>query len=293
MPSLQAAPADSVLVIMGESPDDAALAAIERDAAPRATRLLAQAVRFEGLRGGAEAVARARETARAAGLDSALVPLGLKLGHFKGMFFDMDSTLATTETLDEMAAYFGIGEECARITRDAMTGKLKDYAASLRARVQLLAGKSAEVVEAVREKTELNPGAAEWIAAGRKAGLVTCIVSSGFTCLTEPMRAALGMTAVCSNVIEIEGGRFTGRVSGMDGGPILDADGKRAFVERTMAALRADARLAICHGDGSNDVRMISAAGLGVGFRPKPVLRPHCDAVLDAGGYEALFALFA
>ncbi|MGN1209382.1 MAG: HAD family hydrolase, partial [Duodenibacillus sp.] len=110
----------------------------------------------------------------------------------------------------------------------------------------------------------------------------------GFTILTQRMRARLNMTATCANRIEIEDGRFTGRVFGPESDGILDASGKKAFVEKTMASLGLPLDKAICCGDGSNDVKMIDAAGLGVGFRPKVVLRPHCDVVLDTAGFDAL-----
>lgn len=226
--------------------------------------------------------------ARRLGFDAALVPEGVRLSDYGALFFDMDSTLCNSETLDEMADILGVGDECARITADAMAGRITDYAASLRARVALLKGMPADCIETVAGGMAPNPGVETLLTAARAAGLKTYIVSSGFTILTERMRSRLSMTATCANRIEIEDGRFTGRVFGPVDDVILDASGKKAFVEKTMASLGLPLAKAICCGDGSNDVKMIDAAGLGVGFRPKEVLRPHCDIVLEVSGFDAL-----
>lgn len=124
-------------------------------------------------------------------------------------------------------------------------------------------------------------------------GVKTYVLSSGFTAMTKPLAESLGMTGYHSNVIGIENGLFTGEVTGPDNGPIIDAAGKLAFVEKTMKALGATPREAVCCGDGSNDILMVSAAGLGVGFRPKKVLRPYCGITLDNCGFDALLKLFA
>ena len=47
---------------------------------------------------------------------------------------DMDSTVVTTETLDELAAYAGLREQVAAITKRSMNGEL-DFATALRERV--------------------------------------------------------------------------------------------------------------------------------------------------------------
>src|SRR3712207_4180716 len=54
---------------------------------------------------------------------------------------DMDSTIVTSETLDELAAYAGLKERVAEITRRSMNGEL-DFAAALRERVGMLKGLS-------------------------------------------------------------------------------------------------------------------------------------------------------
>ncbi len=224
-------------------------------------------------------------------IDTAVVPKGAKLTDFDAVFFDMDSTLCQTETLDEIASILGVGEECARITADAMSGKLPDYAASLRARVALLQGKPADCMEKVYAEMKPNLGVEAFLAHAHALGLKTYIVSSGFTYFTERMKTRLKMTATCANRIEVVDGKFTGRVFGPVDDTILDASGKAAFVERTMSELGSTPERAITCGDGSNDVKMISLAGLGVGFRPKPVLAQHANVILNHLGFDALIDL--
>ncbi len=269
------------------------LAAIGADIHCETTLAASRSVRLRGvapLEGAAlEAL---REKSRAAGLDCVLVPQTLALASFQAAFFDMDSTLVANETLDEMARMLGLGEACAEITHKAMTGEIKDYASSLRARVALLKGLDAHCIDALCSEIELNPGVAQLMPRLQKAGLATYVVSSGFTVVTEVVRRRLAMTGTHSNVIGIENGRFTGGVTGPDGGAIIDAAGKRAFVEKTMRAMELTPSAAICSGDGSNDVGMVSAAGFGVGFRPKAVLAPHCTMTLNVCGFDALLEAF-
>ena len=233
------------------------------------------------------------EKANAAGFDAALVSHDLKLAQFQAAFFDMDSTLAANETLDEMARMLGLGEKCAEITQLAMTGVIKDYAASLKARVELLAGLDASCIATLQKTLLLNPGVESFMQRLNAASLKTFVVSSGFSIMTEVVRSKLSMTGTHSNEIEIVDGHFTGRVTGPAGGPIIDAAGKKAFVEKTMQTLGLDAASAICAGDGSNDVGMVSAAGFGIGFRPKKVLAPHCSIALNICGFDALLEAFA
>ena len=252
-----------------------------------------RSLRLEGVTLANEDMAAFAEKANAAGFDAALVAHDLKLEHFRAAFFDMDSTLVANETLDEMARMLGLGEKCAEITHLAMTGVIKDYAASLKARVELLAGLDASCIETLQKTLSLNPGVEALMQKLNAAHVKTFVVSSGFTIMTEIVRSKLSMSGTHSNEIEIVDGRFTGRVTGPAGGAIIDAAGKKAFVEKTMHELGLDAASAICAGDGSNDVGMVSAAGFGVGFRPKKVLAPHCAMLLNICGFDALLEAFA
>ena len=64
----------------------------------------------------------------------------LRLGDFRLLVLDMDSTLINIECVDEIAGAAGRKAEVAAITEAAMRGEIADYKESLRRRVALLAG---------------------------------------------------------------------------------------------------------------------------------------------------------
>lgn len=247
---------------------------------------------FEGVTTDAVRRIKAQASAERNRLDSLFWARNTSITQYKAFFFDMDSTLVTTETLDEMAELCGTGKACAEITAAAMAGTIKNYAESLRARVALLKGMDASVLDTVKANTRINPGARELIAALNANGIKSYVLSSGFTVCTSVIARELGMTGYHSNVIGIENGRFTGSVTGPEGGVIVDGAGKLAFAERTVKALGGTMENAACAGDGSNDRLMVSAAGLGIGFRPKAVLKPYCTVSLMTTGFASLLALF-
>jgi len=199
---------------------------------------------------------------------------------------DMDSTIVTTETLDEIAAFAGLKERIAEITRRSMNGEL-DFRAALIERVGMLEGLGADALDAVWRDTRMMPGAAELVATMRAHGAVTCLASGGFTFFTGRVAERLGFHHHVSNVLEIEAGRLTGRVAE----PIFDRNAKLATLTRLAAenSLPMEATLAV--GDGANDLDMIRAAGLGVAFRAKPVVAAAAAARVDHTDLTAL--LFA
>lgn len=213
-------------------------------------------------------------------------------GRRKGLLLaDMDSTIVTTETLDELAAFAGVKERVAPITERAMRGEL-DFRQALAERVALLAGLPVSALERTWEATEIMPGAADLVSTMAANGARCVLVSGGFTFFTERVAARLGFHAHQSNTLLVEDGKLTGRVAE----PILDRDAKLAALKRNAAerGLPLSATLAV--GDGANDLDMVQAAGLGVAFRAKPVVAAaararvqHADlrALLFAQGFRA------
>jgi phosphoserine phosphatase len=199
---------------------------------------------------------------------------------------DMDSTIVTTETLDEIAAYAGLKERIAEITRRSMNGEL-DFRQALIERVAMLEGLAVGALEATWEQTRMMPGAAELVGTMRAHGAVCCLASGGFTFFTGRVAEKLGFDEHVSNTLLIADGRLTGRVAE----PVFDRNAKLATLTRLASAhgLPMDATLAV--GDGANDLDMIRAAGLGVAFRAKPVVAAAARARVDHGDLTAL--LFA
>ena len=198
----------------------------------------------------------------------------LRLRDFKLIAFDMDSTLINIECVDEIADVAGRGAEVAAITEAAMRGEITDYKESLRQRVTMLAGVTEEqVAQVYRNRLRLNPGAAELVLACKAAGLKVLLVSGGFTYFSDRLRDRLALDFARSNLLEIVGGRLTGRVLPQSWGDICDGAMKRETVLRTCSLIGCSPTKAIAMGDGANDLEMMGAVGLSVAYRAKPKVR--------------------
>ena len=213
----------------------------------------------------------------------------LRLGDFKLISFDMDSTLINIECIDEMAAAAGRKAEVAAITEAAMRGKISDFKDSLRRRLALLAGVPEQALEQVwRERLRLNPGAAELVQACQGAGLKVLLVSGGFTFFAERVRRQLGLDFARSNQLEIQHGQLTGRVVPQSWGDIVDGAMKRQTVLDCCSLLGCEPAQAIAVGDGANDLAMMGAVGLSVAYHAKPKVRAQAMVSIESGGLDRL-----
>ena len=197
---------------------------------------------------------------------------------------DMDSTMIGQECIDELADYAGIKPQIAAITERAMQGQL-DFTAALRERVALLAGLDEGVIATcLAERVRPNPGARTLVRTMRSRGAMTLLVSGGFTAFAGPVAAQIGFERYEANVLAIRAGKLDGTVTGR----IVDAAAKAAALEATRAELGLGAEAVMAIGDGANDAPMVTAAGLGIAYRAKPVLAEVADARLDYHGLDAL-----
>lgn len=200
---------------------------------------------------------------------------------------DMDSTMIQSECIDELAADAGVGPHVAEVTERAMAGEL-DFEAALAERVSLLAGLPESALASVwATRIALSPGARTLVQTMADRGAATALVSGGFTAFTARVADACGFHEHRANRLEIIDGLLTGRVLS----PILERDAKRAALEELTARHGLTPANALCIGDGANDLAMIEAAGLGVGYRPKPLLAAACDAVVAHADLTAALSL--
>jgi len=206
----------------------------------------------------------------------------------KLLLADMDSTIVTTETLDELAGQAGpeIKQKIAALTERAMRGEI-DFEATLRARVAMIAGLPESALEKTRAATEFSPGAKTLIKTMRAHGATCVLVSGGFTFFTGWVAEECGFQHHRANRFEIKDGKLTGKV--ID--PILDKQAKLACLKEYAGILDIDLSETFAIGDGSNDLPMLEAAGLGIGYRPKPLLREVLDNCILYGDLTA--ALYA
>ncbi|MBY0337757.1 MAG: phosphoserine phosphatase SerB [Acetobacteraceae bacterium] len=229
----------------------------------------------------AQAVAAARHALAGEALDLIAQPVA---GRRKRLLLaDMDSTIVTTETLDELAAFAGLKDRIAAITARAMNGEL-DFQAALRERVGMLAGLSVSALEETWATTELMPGARELVATMRADGARCVLVSGGFTFFTSRVAERVGFHDHRSNTLLVAEGKLTGKV----GEPILDKDAKLSTLKEVAAGLGIPLAAAATVGDGANDLPMLQAAGLGIAFRAKPTVAAAAHHRLDHADLRGL-----
>jgi len=196
---------------------------------------------------------------------------------------DMDSTIISSETLDELAAHVGLKDKIAAITARGMNGEL-DFVEALRERVAMLAGLPISALQDTWQDIEMSPGAVTTVKTMAAHGAYCVLVSGGFKFFTSRVRAVAGFHDDLSNEFIFDGDRLAGLVTE----PILTKDVKlKTLIEKAAArGLPLVASMAV--GDGANDLPMLKAAGLGVAYRGKPSVRAEAPARLDHADLTAL-----
>jgi phosphoserine phosphatase len=209
-------------------------------------------------------------------IDVAVQPGGIARRAKRLIVMDVDSTLIQGEVIELLAAHIGRAEQVAEITEAAMRGEL-DFESALRERVQMLAGLEESALAAVRDAIEFSPGVRTLVRTLKRLDYKFAIVSGGFTQITDALAADLGIDYAAANVLEIEDGRLTGQLIG----PIIDRPGKAAALRRFAAAACVPISQTVAIGDGANDLDMLAAAGLGIAYNAKPVVREAADTALN------------
>lgn len=222
--------------------------------------------------------------AAAQDLDVAVQPAGIQRHAQRLVVMDVDSTLIQGEVIEMIASRAGCEEQVAEVTAAAMRGEL-DFGSSLESRVKLLAGVDASALDDIYESLVLTPGARTMIRTLKRLGYRFALVSGGFTQIIERLAADLGIDYFAANHLEVLDGALTGRIVG----PVIDRAGKAEALRRFAAAAGIDVKNTVAIGDGANDLDMLAAAGLGIAFNAKPLVRdkahtsvnvPYLDAII-------------
>ncbi|HUW78180.1 MAG TPA: phosphoserine phosphatase SerB, partial [Candidatus Nanopelagicaceae bacterium] len=195
----------------------------------------------------------------------------------KLVVMDVDSTLIQNEVIELLAEEAGVMEQVSKITDEAMRGEI-DFAQSLTMRVSLLENLPIEAIQRAKEKIQLTPGARTLIRTLKRLDHRIGLVSGGFHEVIDSLAAELGIDYVAANRLEIVDSRLTGRLIP----PIMDRAGKARALEAF--ALKAGVRLSqtVAIGDGANDLDMLAAAGLGVAFNAKQIVKDAADTSVSA-----------
>ena len=189
--------------------------------------------------------------------------------------FDFDSTLMDGETIDFFAEELGIGDEVARITEEAMSGRL-DFFESLQQRVSLLKGLDFAVVEKISHNLPYMPGAKETITELKNRGIKVVCFSGGFRTATSYAKDILGYDADFSNVLHHKDGKLTGLV----GGDMMFNFSKGDMLTRLQNVLGVSEEETLVCGDGANDLSMFAHAGTRVAFCAREILEREANIII-------------
>ena len=239
------------------------------------------------LRGGfrAEGIA---ELCQARELDYAFVPVERRLSDFRLLVMDMDSTLITIETIDELADMVGLKDQVAAITARAMRGEI-EYDESLQRRMALLEGLEERALQRVYdERLKITPGAERLLKRVQALGIKTLLVSGGFTYVTDRLKSRLGLDHCHANILEIDAGKLTGKVLGA----IVNADQKREALLKMRDELGIVREQIIGIGDGANDLKFMAESGVSVAYHAKPVVREKATHAINHVNLDGALHLF-
>ncbi|RXJ98569.1 phosphoserine phosphatase SerB [Arcobacter sp. CECT 8986] len=190
--------------------------------------------------------------------------------------FDFDSTLMDGETIDFLAKPLGLEEKVAKITEEAMAGRL-DFFESLVERVSLLKGLEYQKAVEICKDLPLMPGAYETVKELKNMGYKVVCFSGGFRIGTTPAKNKLGLDADFSNILHEKNGILTGLV----GGDMMFGFSKGDMIQRVQAMLGVSVEDTLVAGDGANDVSMFPYASKKVAFCAKEVLKKQANIIVD------------
>lgn len=206
--------------------------------------------------------------------------------HRRLVAFDMDSTLISTEVIDQLARLAGVGDQVAAITESAMRGEL-DFQGSFRRRVAMLKGLPVSALQRVVDDVPLMDGAERLVTTLRRLGYKTAILSGGFTFMGRELQRRLGIDYLHANELDTQDGVVTGEVKT----EIVDGPRKAHYLARIAKAEGLSMEQVIAVGDGANDLPMLRLAGLGIAFRAKPLVRQSARQSLSTMGLDGILYL--
>ena len=178
--------------------------------------------------------------------------------------FDVDSTVCTTEMIDELAVFCNVGEEVASWTRKAM-GEGIPFQEALEARLQIIKP-TKKIIDDFKEKdvSVFTEGVVDLITKLMEMKKDVYLLTGGFESLVRPIAAKLGIkeSNIFANKILFD---VEGNYCGFDiNRPTSASGGKKVVMEK----LKSDYgyKTMVMIGDGMTDLEAYPPADLFIGF---------------------------
>lgn len=197
--------------------------------------------------------------------------------------FDMDSTLITTEVIDELAVRAGVGDQVKEITERAMRGEI-DFIESFKQRVGLLKGLDESVMKEIADNLPITEGVDRLMYVLKKYGYKIAILSGGFTYFGRHLQNKYGIDYMYANELEIVDGKLTGQYLG----DVVDGKRKAELLKLIAQVEKVDIAQTIAVGDGANDLPMLGIAGLGIAFHAKPKVVANARQSINTIGLDGV-----
>jgi phosphoserine phosphatase len=167
-----------------------------------------------------------------------------------------------------------------------MRGEL-DFKQSFTRRVALLQGLPEARVLELLDRVPLSDGAERLISTLKRQGYKTAILSGGFTFFGRHLQSRMGIDYLHANELEIVSGLVTGNVVP----PIMDGQRKAEMLSQIARQEGIPLDQTIAVGDGANDLPMLGAAGMGIAYRAKPIVRTSAQYAISTLGLDAILYL--
>lgn len=166
----------------------------------------------------------------------------------------------------KVMARFSLAYDEGRLDTEAYNAfQLKEFAGRAEAEVEALAAEHFEVMV----RPAIYGRALELIAELRRGGVRLCLITATNRVLASPVADFCGFEDLIATGVEVENGRYTGRIAG----PYFFGPGKippMAGYCRRHGLTLAEAAY---YGDSINDVPILEAVGHPVAANPSPLLR--------------------
>ena len=181
------------------------------------------------------------------------------------MAFDVDSTVIMDECIDELAAFKGVGEQVAALTRQAMGGR-QSFRDALTCRLNLIRPSRSDLADYLSaHPPRLTPGIRELVHLLHAQKRCVYLVSGGFTRTIEPVAQLLHIPAAHIYANRLLFDAATGDYAGFDHAqPTSESGGKAVACAQILE--QHGHKCLVMVGDGATDIEAAPPAHAAIGF---------------------------